>query len=173
MSIVKPVAPLRFPFISPVVDFKTVDSEKNELDRSTEKIFFFRSRLKRFEDETYEFEGFTLAVDASQTEIDSFNTANNCNSISNKVFSMKQIFFRFQGSQSALNENDGSYIFCQIARLFCLMFLQEQNERSKFDESKFERNSEKSFRTFPCEIFFFWFRKHRLETLHAGLARSL
>jgi hypothetical protein len=42
----------------------------------------------------------------------------------------------FLGGQPALNLLDANYIFTQIAKLFCLMFHHEQNERSIQDDSK-------------------------------------
>ncbi|CAF1023231.1 unnamed protein product [Adineta ricciae] len=71
--------------------------------------------LKYSGDNTYEFEGFTTAANATPQDIESLCTPNT-------------------SGQPALNLPNANYIFTRIAKVFCLMFHHEQNQRTAHNE---------------------------------------
>ncbi len=90
--------------------------------------------MKYFGDNTYEFDGFTTSITAQQQDIESLCTPN---SSKMNIFiegCLKNIVLL--GGQPPLNLHNANYIFIQIAKVFCLMFHHEQNERATNNESK-------------------------------------
>ena len=84
-------------------------------------------RLKYFGDHIYEVDGFTTSIQANGEDIESLCTPNSSRMRNEWMWWGAQSFSL--GGQPALNFLDASYIFSQIAKLFCLMFHHEQNER--------------------------------------------
>ena len=68
--------------------------------------------------------------------------------------------------QSPLNLVDANYIFTQIAKLFSLMFLHEQTERSTQNESECDWCDQ-------CSSASICFSHYYLETIHGWLERSV
>jgi len=89
--------------------------------------------LKYFGDNTYEFDGFTTSITAQTQDIESLCTPNS-SKIDIFIESFKKIIVL--GGQPPLNLHNANYIFIQIAKVFCLMFHHEQNERATNNESK-------------------------------------
>ncbi|UJR20979.1 hypothetical protein I4U23_024085 [Adineta vaga] len=71
--------------------------------------------LKYFGENIYEFDGFTTSSNAKPQDIESLCTSNS-------------------SGQPVLNISDANYIFTRIAKVFCLMFHHEQNERTTHNE---------------------------------------